>query len=67
MRQTKARYLSKTEAAQALGVAVRTIESYMQNGLLRGVKRLTRGRRLGTFITPAEVERFRRANQARAG
>lgn len=59
--------LTKAEAGEVLGVAVRTIESYVTNGHLRTVSVPLVGRKMGTRISKAEIRRFQRDLERRAG
>lgn len=54
--------MTTAEAAAALGLSVKTVRAQLASGRLRSVKR---GR--DHWITPAEVERYRRESLARPG
>lgn len=57
--------MTKADAADALGVAVRTVESYIQAGLLPGVKRAFLGRRTRTMVRASDVARFKAMHMER--
>ena len=57
---------TRDEAARELHVCIRSIDSYVHNGILKVVRRQRQGRRIGTYIPASEIERFRRAALARA-
>ncbi len=60
MRTTTKHWNSREEAARALRVCLRTIDNYIRLGHLQVVRRARGGRRIGTFVTGAEIRRFRR-------
>ena len=57
---------TRDEAANELRVCIRSIDNYVHNGLLKVVRRQRQGRRVGTYIPQAEIERFRKSVMARA-
>ena len=59
--------LSRMEAAQALGVSLRSVDNYVRQGHLRSVRKILVGRRVGVFVERTEIERFQRAVQALLG
>jgi|GEM_PF-3769970 len=58
--------LTREEAARALNVCIRSIDNYVHLGLLKVIRRPRQGRRLGTYIPRAEIERFPDVAMARA-
>lgn len=58
--------LTRAQAAEALGVCLRSVDNYVRQGHLRQVRQALVGRRIGVFIERSEIERFRREVQALA-
>ena len=63
---SKEALFTRDEAARELGVCIRSIDNYVHQGLLQVVRRQRQGRRIGSYIPAAEIERFRRDALTRA-
>jgi hypothetical protein len=57
---------SREEAARILEVCIRTVDNYISQGHLKVVYKPRHGRRMGTYIAPAEIERFQDRLAAKA-
>jgi predicted site-specific integrase-resolvase len=59
--------LTRAQAAEALGVSVRSIDNYVRDGHLNSVRKIVVGRRVGVFVEREEIERFKREAQTLVG
>jgi hypothetical protein len=57
---------TRDEAARELRVCIRSIDNYVHHGILKVVRRQRQGRRVGTYIPHAEIERFKKDALSRA-
>lgn len=61
-----ARLLTQAEAAKHLGVAIRTLQVYVQQREIRCVRKPVVGRRMAPFFQRSELDRFLQAQERRA-
>lgn len=59
--------LTRAQAAEALGVSVRSIDNYVRDGHLNAMRKIVVGRRVGVFVERQEIDRFKREAQSLVG
>jgi predicted site-specific integrase-resolvase len=59
--------LNRPQAAQMLGVSLRSVDNYVRQGHLKSLRKIIVGLRVGVFFERAEIERFQRAVQSLVG